>query len=993
MKLKVGYCSRWLLAAVAVLLCNFAFAQRTLSGKITDKASGEALIGANILVVGTSGGTVTDFDGSYTLEVPAGATELEISYTGYTTQRVQLGTATTLDIQLEAGQLLDEVVVTGYGTSKSREVSSSIVQIKAKDFNGGNITSAAQLLQGKVAGLSITRAGGNPNEGFQLRLRGLSTLGANASPLIVIDGAVGGSIGNVDPNDIETMTVLKDASAAAIYGSRGASGVILITTKRGQNGRFTVDYNGMVTSESRMRDLPIMSAEEWRQIPSFNLPAAVKATYADRGASTDWVDEVTQNALSHIHNLSFSGGTKQGNYRVAFNFRDLEGIQRNTGRETLNGRFSLTQKALNDKLTLTADLSITTVKASFGNQAALRYAQLYNPTAPVRSDKPEFAKYGGYYEELLFDYFNPVAINELTTNEGENAEILGNFKLDYELAKGLTVSGFYSRQRNNFFNGTYTSRQSLFGGGVDRKGQASRRNDQTNTQQATFTATYAKNFGKLDFRLLGGYEYIKNDFQGTGGGAFNFLTDVFGYNNLSSAFSWRLGESNAFSYRNQFEGVSQFGRLNLSYDDTYHMAVTVRREGNSRFGDGNKYGIFPGVSFGADLVKAMGLDFADAFKFRVSYGQAGNIPGSSYIALERFGLGANFFYNGAFVPSVQPVSNPNPGLKWERQTDINVGVDFSFMNYRLNGSVEYYVRDVNDLLFNVAVPVPPNLVPTTDVNLGQIRNTGLEIALNYNVIKTQKFSYDLSLTPTFYLSNKLVSLSNEEFDFGSERFIANVGSPGLNGTDMVRVKEGEPIGNFYGFVYKGVKENGGWEFEDLDGDGKFDERIDDETVIGNGIQNWELGWGNSFTIGKFDANLFFRGVFGHDLVNTYRTFYETLNTLTWNRVKADGFFNEKLTDGAKFSSYQVEKASFLKLDNASLGYTFELKPGSSFNKVRVFAQGQNLFVLTNYSGSDPEARPSDTDQGGAGSILSPGIDRRGTYFMVRGISFGLNLGF
>ncbi|MDX2067154.1 MAG: SusC/RagA family TonB-linked outer membrane protein [Haliscomenobacter sp.] len=991
MKLRVGYCSRWLLAAVAILLCNFAFAQRTLSGKITDKSNGEALIGANILVVGTSTGTVTDFDGSYTLEVPAGATELEISYTGYTTQRVTIGSATTMDIALAAGQLLDEVVVTGYGTAKAREVTSAIVSVKAKDFNGGNVTSAAQLLQGKVAGLSISRPGGNPNEGFAIRLRGLSTLGANSSPLIVIDGIIGGSLDNVDPNDIDNITVLKDASAAAIYGTRGASGVLLITTKKGQAGKFTVDYNGFLSSTSRMRTLPIMTAAEWREIPSLGIPAANLASFTDRGASTDWVDAITQTAIGHTHNLSMSGGTRDGNYRVSFNVRDNEGVLRTTGRESMNGRFTFNQNALDGKLRLSSTLSITNTKAGFGFNDAMRYALLYNPTAPIRSTAADNARFGGYYEENLFDYFNPVSIVEQNVNEGELTNFLGSLQLEYDLTKDLKVSGFYSRERNTQLNGQYLSRTAKFGGGADSRGIANRLTNQQTTQQATFTATYSKDFGKLDFRLLAGYEYQSADFQGLGSSAFNFLTDVFGYNRLGDALSYSTGQSSAYSYRNGFEGVAMFSRLNLSFDDTYNLMVSVRREGNSRFGEGNKYAVFPGFGIGADLVKAMGLDFADALKLRVSYGVAGNLPGESYLSIQRFGQAGRFFYNGAFVPSYAPVSNPNPNLKWEKQADLNIGLDFSFMNYRLNGSLDLFNRTTSDLLYFAPVPVPPNLFPNTWLNLGEMQNTGLELALNYNVIKKQNFSYDLSLTPTFYFSNKLVSLSSPDFAFGSELFLAGVGSPGLNETNMIRVTEGGDIGDFWGPIYDGVNDNGTWKFKDLNGDGKITR--DDDTKIGNGLPDLELGWGNSFKVDQLDINLFFRGVFGHDLINQYRIFYETLNTLSWNRVKADDYFNPKLTDGARFSSYQVEKGSFLKLDNATVGYTFNLKPGSSFNKVRLYLAGQNLFVLTKYSGADPEIRLADIEQGGANAILSPGIDRRNTYYMTRTMTFGLNLGF
>jgi TonB-dependent starch-binding outer membrane protein SusC len=990
MKLRVGYCSRWLLAAVAFLLCNFAFAQRTLTGKVTDKNNGEALIGANILVVGTSAGTVTDFDGSYSVEVPAGATELEFSYTGYTTQRVPLGNATTLDLALSPGQLLDEVVVTGYGTAKTREVSSAIVNIKAENFNGGNVNNAAQLLQGKVAGLTISRPGGDPNGGFTLRLRGLSTLGANTQPLIVIDGIIGGSLDNVDPNDIESITVLKDGAASAIYGTRGASGVLLITTKKGKDGKFTVDYSGYATAESKLRPQPVMTADEWRQIPSFNIPQSVKDSYKDYGANTNWIDAVTQTAKSQVHNLSFSGGNRNSSYRVAFNVRDLQGVQKGTGKQTLNGRITLTQKSLDNRLRLSTNLSITNTKSDFGFTDALRYAILYNPTSPIKSTAPENAKYGGYFQQANFDYFNPVAINEQNVNEGTLTQFMGNLQAEFDLTKNLTLSAFYSLQRNNNFRGTYVNRYSFWGGGADNKGIATRNTDDGTLQQATFTATYSKTFGKLDLRLLGGYEYQSGDFAGSNARNFNFLTDVFSYNSIGAGLALSQGLSGVGTYRNDYQNYAGFGRLNLSYDDTYNLMVSVRREGNSRFGEGNKWGVFPAISASADLVKAMGLNFADAFKLRASYGITGNLPPSSYLSLERFGAGSNFFYNGNYVPSYGPIANANPNLKWERQKDFDLGIDFSFLNYRLNGSLDFYNRSTSDLLFYAPVPVPPNLFPNTWVNLGEIQNTGLELALNYAVIKKQHFSYNVSLTPTYYLQNKLVSLSNADLDLGKESFYANAGSPGLNSTPFVRVASGEKIGTFWGPTYDGVNDNGTWKFIDRNNDGKI--TFEDESAIGNGLPKMELGFGNSFTIGKLDLNLFFRGVFGHDIVNSYRVFYETLNTLTWNRIKADDFFNTKLTDGAKFSSYQVEKGTYLKLDNATVGYTFNLKPGSSFNKLRVYLAGQNLFVLTKYSGSDPEIRFADTEQSGAGASLSPGIDRRNTYYMVRGFTFGVNVG-
>lgn len=995
MKLRVGFCSRWLLAAVAVLFCNFVIAQRTITGKVTDKGSGEPLIGANIVVVGTSTGTVTDFDGSYSLEIPANAAglELEFSYTGYNTERVALGASNTVDLQLTAGSLLEEVVVTGYGSQKTREVSSAIVNVKAEDFNGGNVNTAAQLLQGKVAGLTITRPGGNPNESFNIRLRGLSSLSANTQPLIVVDGIQGGTIDNIDPNDIESMTILKDGSAAAIYGARASAGVILITTKSGAQGKSTVDYNGYVTAENVIRPIDVMSAAEWRELGTrLPAPADQKRGWRDNRTETEWIDEVTRTALTHVHNLSLAGGNKQTSYRVSANYRALQGALIGNGQNRLNTRLNLSQKALNDKLRVTLNASITSRKDDPGFTDALRYAALSNPTSPILSNAAADVKFGGYFEEDLFDYFNPVSIIEQNNNDVDITQFQGSLNLEYEVIEGLTIAGFYSQQHDNNFFGSYSNRTSKFGGGFGRTGFASRRNDQFKNRQATFTGTYRRDLGKAELTVTAGYDYQYNNFQGVGIDGGNFLTDVFQYNNFGASLDFPRGLGGRFTYQSDYEVTGLFGRVNLNVDDTYFLMASVRQDGCSRFGENNRYGVFPAASVAVDLVKAAGLSFADNLKLRAGYGVTGALPGESYISQLLLGPGANFFFNGNYVPSYGPFQNPNPDLKWEVKRDFSAGIDFAFMDYRLTGSLDFYSTNTQDLLFNVAVPVPPNLVPNSLINIGEIQNQGLELALNYNLIKKQNFSYDLGVTGTYYLNNKIISLSTDEFDFGSERFIAGVGSPGLNGTNMIRVKEGDRIGNFWGPIYESVAEST-WRFRDLDNDGNT--RADDfgnQTVIGNGLPDVEIGINNTFKFGNFDLNVFFRGVFGHELVNQYRLFYETNNTLSWNRV-ATKYYNPQNNAPAEWSSLYVEDASFLKLDNATLGYTVKLKPGSAFSRLRAYIAGQNLLVFTGYTGADPEVRFRDNEQGGAEAILSPGIDRRTTYFMTRGITFGVNLGF
>ena len=407
MKLRVDYYSKWLFVLAAFLLWNAASAQNTITGKVTDAESGETLIGANILVVGTSSGTVTDIDGNYSLTVPEGSTQLEISYTGYATQIFDINGQSVIDVSLSAGAALEEIVVTGYGTQKSKEVTGSIASVKAEDFNQGNVNDATQLLQGKVGGLVIAKPGANPNQKFSIRLRGLSTIGASTEPLVVIDGVLGGDLNSIEPQDIASIDVLKDGSAAAIYGTRGASGVILITTKKGEAGTARVNYTGQFSMETPDQVVDVLTADEYRAFGGGN----------DLGASTDWFDEIMQTGISHIHNLSLSGGTAQTTYRISGNYRDVQGIARTTGFERFNMRGSVTQKALNDKLTVTANIATSTEDASLGFTEAFRYATIHNPTAPVRFDpgNADFARWDGYQQQVLFDYYNPVAIIEQNT--------------------------------------------------------------------------------------------------------------------------------------------------------------------------------------------------------------------------------------------------------------------------------------------------------------------------------------------------------------------------------------------------------------------------------------------------------------------------------------------------------------------------------------------------------------------------------------------------
>ena len=994
MKLKVDALMKgFLLLFFAVAFANFTFAQRTISGTITDAGDGEPLISATVVVPGTGTGTITDFDGNYSLDVPAGTTQLEISYTGYATQTVDIGASNVLDVALSSGALLEEVVVTGYGTQKSKAVTSAITSVKAEDFNKGNVQNPTQLLQGKVAGLNIARAGGNPNNAFQIRLRGVGTAGANASPLIVIDGVPGGTLQSVDPNDIASMDILKDGSASAIYGTRGAAGVILITTKKGSAGKATVEYNGLVTSETVDQTVDVLDAAGYRAFGGGN----------DLGSTTDWFDELTQTGLSHIHNLSLAGGTPQTTYRISANYRDVQGVGITTGFDRINARANITQKALNDKLKVSANIATTTENKQLGVDQAFKYATIYNPTSPVRDAAQ--TKYDGYAQQVLFDYYNPVAIMEQNNNDENVRTLTANIRGDYTIVDGLTFGMFYSQQKENKSRSQYSDKNSFFVG-ADRNGLAFQSDEEFADQLFNMTLNYDLDLGAgKDLTVLGGYEYQKFENEGFAAAGGNFLSDAFGANNLGAAQDFANGLGGVGSYKDNNKLIAFFGRANLNIDDTYYVSASVRREGSSKFGRDERWGIFPGVSAGIVLTKLADIPAFDNLKLRAGYGITGNPPRDSYLSQQRFGPTGNFFYNGAFVSSYAPISNPNPALKWEKKKDFNVGLDYSLMDYRINGSIEYYNNTTSDLLLNFPVPVPPNLFSNTFLNIGEIGSSGLEFAIDFAAVSNSDFTWNTALTWTSYLSNKLVSFSDSElgFDFGGSRDVSNLGAPGQNDTPLIRIQEGADIGQLWGLVYEGVSGDGSWQFADTDGNGTGGE-ASDRAVIGNGLPTGQLGWNNTFTFGNFDANFFLRGVFGHDLVNTFRAFYEAPNQIGSYNILASS--DPALTDSPKFSSFHVEDASFVKLDNMTIGYTLDLPEGKGFTNARIFVTGNNLLTFTGYKGVDPEARLSDVNENTQDGIfadgdqgdndfgpLSPGIDRRNTYFRTRSFSLGVNLGF
>jgi len=988
---------------VGLMSVQPAMAFQSVSGQVVDAASGETLPGVNIVVQGTQIGTSTDAEGLYQLNVPSLQDTLIFSFIGYERQVVPINGRTTINISMVSQTLSgEELVVVGYGTQERKQITGSVTSVKEGDFVS-NTTQATEMIQGKVPGLQVSTRTGDPNSNPSIRLRGISSFSANQEPLVVVDGVIGASLQNVDPNDIESIDVLKDASASAIYGTRGSAGVILVTTKDGTAGQenLSISYNGYLSIESVENRLDVLSADEYRELSSVSA-----FTGPDLGADTDWFDEISQTGNTQVHNLALSGGSQNMNYRVSGNFRDREGIQRYTGFTHIGGRLNITQYALDQKLRVTANLAASDREQNFGFGDAFKFAGIMNPTAPVSADG--FENTGGYFEQPLFNYYNPVAIIELGEQVGETKYFNGALRAEYEFAElvpNLSVSAFYSLQTTNELRNNFYSRQHKLRGGATAAslgaGLAEKSTNDSRNELFETTVTYLADLtSDLSMEAFAGYSY--NDFEDSGtfvsGG--DFISDYVGFDNLTFAQDFDQGEGTVSSFRETHKLIGFFGRANFNYDDTYFINGSLRREGSTRFGEDNKWGLFWSAGLGVELTNIIDIPALNGLKFRASIGKTGQDARESGIALQRFApQSGNFFVNGTYLQSFGPVSNANPDLKWEEKTEINVGVDFQAMENRLRGSIDVYNSVTSDLLFEVAVPVPPNLYPTTWQNVGELETSGLDIALDYNAIQGSGggLVWNTGLTFSLFSETTLNEYLTEDV-----QFLASPGSPGLNTPDMIRIKEGEPIGQLWGPEFSRIGSSGEWLFIDAGGNEVTYSELSfpgDEKILGNGLPDFQLGWTNNINYKNWDFSLFIRGVFGHQLANMFSLFYSVPKQITSYNVLDQAFDLTELTDDPRWSSYYVEDADFVRIQNVSLGYTFPMTENSPVRRLRAYVSANNLFTFTGYGGINPEVRHSDDNlgrpgaEGGYGGALAPGIERRIEWYTARTINFGVNLDF
>ncbi len=960
-------------------------------GVIKDE-TGEPIIGATVRVKGQSEGTVSDFDGNFTLDVTDDNT-LQISYIGYQTQEFAVGKQHHFSIVLEEDKkILNEVVVIGYGTQKKGDITSSVGSVKSEDFTAGAINDAGQLIQGKIAGLSVTNPSGNPVGGTEISLRGNTTiLGASTNPLILIDG-VPGDFNTVAPEDIESIDVLKDGSAAAIYGSRGTNGVVLITTKKSKGNNINeVQYSGYLSLSTIAKKPDFCDADDYRQ----QIKDGLRDAAWDLGDNTNWIDAITRTGLSHVHNISFKGGNAQTNYIFNVNYRNLQGIFKRSDKEEFQGRAEVNHSMFDDKLRFNFQLlgnqtgyTATSDGGSF-NTYSWRQALIHNPTEPIKNAD------GSWHENTgIFNYDNPVS--RIYECDGEQKISQTRFSSNITLTpiKELTFNALFSYDKINQEGGYYETKKHISNVRDGMNGYASTGGSSTVTKLVELTAQFHKNFGDHTIQALAGYSYQESTYSNQYERNYNFPTDLYSWHNIGVGQALKEGLGTEYSYWLDTNLIGFFGRLNYNYKNRYLLMASVRHEAASQLAGTNKpWGTFPSVSLGWRITEEKFMKNQKVFddiKLRAGYGVTGSQPSQSFLGVPLLGYGDYYLYNGQWIRALQPTQNSNDKLKWEEKHEYDIGADFSILNYRLNVSVDWYYRLIKGLLYDYSVPSPPNLYTTTRANVGEMSNNGLEIMVNAIPVQTKDFKWETTITFSTN-SNKLKSLSNDLYQTSSDYFMTGwIEEPIKTESHIVRI--GHKVGDIYGFKVVDVDESGKWIYLDKNGNrvnyDEFTHSFEDKQILGNGVPKWYLGFNNQFRYKNFDLAINMRGAFGFQIMNGMRMFYENRSRQDWNRLRSayDKVFGKAVLNtlcSEEFNSYYVENGDYWKIDNITLGYSFS-KINKWIKTLRLYVSVNNAITITGYKGIDPEVSTSG---------LAPSYDNRDSYPHTRAFTFGMNVTF
>lgn len=977
---------------MAVLLTSLAAsAQLAITGKVTD-GKGAGLAAVTVTAKGTTTNALTDANGNFSITVPNDVKSLIVSFVGFSDQEIQIDGRTSIDIVLQENvQSLNDVVVVGYGTARRKDVTGAISNISSKDFSQGVINNPMQQIQGKVAGLVITQPGGDPNQNVIIRLRGQTSLTGGQTPLVVLDNIPlddPNQISSIPPGDIASYDVLKDVSATAIYGSRGANGVIIINTKKGASGRMQVDYNGYGAVDNLAGNLNLLNATQWRNQSLALGSSEADLDALDHGANTDWLKAVTRTAYSHSHNVALTGGSKGFNYRASLNYLNQEGLVINSGKEQVGLRFNAQQKALNDKLDINVSLFANQNDRQYVDYNIFEYVNVTPPTFPVYNEDGTYYGYSGYH------LYNPVQRQMQQTNKGKEYLVQLAARVDYELIKNLRVGTTGSLSHNNLQNQFF---QPSFVG-VGNINNASQTNANVDSKKGDIHINYLGDFGKHNLSLTGVYEYnnfIRSNFGASGQ---DFLVEELGADYLGGG---NPAYNTMTSYKDDYKLISLLGRAAYNYNQKYYATLTFRRDGSSKFGSNNRWGNFPSASIAWRIKQESfmdGISWLNELKINAGYGVVGNQDAiSAYNTLLTL-AGSTRYYdpsssNYQYPQSYTPNQNANPDLKWEERHGSNIGIDFAMFKNRLSGSINAYNDKTKNLLFNYSVPVPPYFVSTILANVGNLTNKGIEVQLNGSIIQGKDFTWSASGQITFG-KTKVTSLSGNYNGTSIASDLVPVGyalGRGYEGNAISYLKVGYTpyvfnLPAFAGLSDTIVSSSNSNQLYYTE-DGKTTPNISEaKKNYFDPTPDFTYGINNSFSYQQWGLNFFLRGVSGQKLFNNYANITSNVGRLPGNNITKDGLTNG-IRGSQTPSDYWLQNASYLRMDNVTLSYTFKSVKG--FQNLRVYATGTNLFVITPYKGIDPEIKTGDTNQ----AYIDGNVGTEGFYPRSRSVIIGVNVSF
>ena len=991
---KIPKC-RFLFLALLLTIGATAFAQKVkITGTVTDPG-GEPLIGVSVKTGNSGAGAITDVDGNYSVEVSPTGT-LVFSYVGFEVRNEPVKNRRVINVTLkEKNDVLNEVVVIGYGTMDKKELTSAISHVGEKDFLTISSLDPSMMIQGKVAGVSITNTGaGDPNNQASIQIRGVSSRSAGLGPLIVIDGVPGGNLTNINPNDIASFDILKDGAASAIYGTRGSNGVIVVTTKKGsKDGRMHTSYSGMFSWDVINKELDMMSAQEFRDVR-----LGWGDTGVDLGGNVDWLDAVSRTGTAQQHTLTLSGGNDKSNYRVSADYRDAKGIDLRSHRREYGARASIMHTTKGGLFTITANIAPRIIYRDQADWGVFKDAIEANPTTPLM-DPENPTRYYNFQGQVVGS--NPVERQLLEKDHGDTKlldwdgtvrlnllPLLGN---DSDGNHRLSTQVMFADHQYDNDNSWFRPSTSTICINNGREGEAIRSYSKERQYVVEWLTNYSGSFGSHNVKGMAGYSYQYAQYSGLDAYNKDFPNDGLGYDNLGSGeYAKEEGEIDMGSYRNDSKLISFFGRVSYDYAGKYMFTASLRHEGSSKFGADNKWGNFPAVSAGWRISEEpfmKNVKWVSDLKLRADYGVTGNQDFGSYISLNTMTGFGYYFYNGKYFQVWGPSKNVNPDLRWEKGKNWNIGIDFSLFNNRVYGSVNYFNRKQQDLLGNYKVSVPPYLFDETFVNVGTMKNTGIEIDVNFKAVNTKDFSYDLNFVGTT-MKNEFVDFSNSKYVGQDYYDMAGTEDP-YPFYNLQRIQKGESLGNFYMWRYAGHSADGEWLVYDKDGDIiRASQAGDaDRQVVGNGMPKFTMSSSHNFRYKNFDLSLFFRGAFGYDIFNIHDFYYGTRN-FTGNRLDKAYGKNFVVSGSANpvVCDYFLEKGDYLKLDMMTLGYTLNLKDCPYLDRVRVYGTMKNIFTITKFSGVDPSSYQVNG--------LTPGAQGSRTYFpTTRQFIVGLQIDF